>query len=509
MKINISNKKAGIILAFSLAIIFSGCTKTGKIPTNSNPSTEEAKIVPDYTDVTIPPNIAPMNFRIDNSGDAFVVEIKGESEQLVASTDKHDVVKFDQSEWRNLLEANRGKEINFTIYAHDKGIWRTLVSYKNLVSEEDIDPYLSYRLIEPGETAGQIGIYQRNLENFDETPIYENGRSFSTVDHHCMNCHTYQNNDATKMFFHVRFGHGGTIFVDGDKVEKVQVKSDSTFTAGVYPSWHPFLNKIAFSINDTRQMFHIQKQQKTEVFDTKSDLIIYDVDTKEVTPLLMSPYEMETYPAWNPTGDTLYYCSFRINHSMADAYEYRKNNDSIFYDLKYIPYDIENDKFGEPGFVIDAASLHVSINYPRVSPDGRYILCTIAPYGQFHLWHKEADLFCIDLRNGYRISSLKNANSARSESVHSWSSNGRWIAFASRRDDGYYTRTYFCYFDKDGHDHKAFLLPQESPEFNTLRLKSYNIPELTKNAVQIAPREFKRIIYETEAIKAKHKPLNK
>lgn len=503
-------RQTAIIASFALlTLAFMGCTKTGKIPSNSTKSSKEVIIVPDYTNVTIPANIAPMNFKIGNDGDEFVVEAKGKNGQIIVAANKHKVIKFNQSEWKKLLEANRGGEINFTIYAKNNGNWETLPSYTNFIAEENIDPYLSYRLIEPGETAGQIGIYQRNLETFEEKPIYENGSIYSSKDHHCMNCHTYKNNDATKMFFHVRFGHSGTIFVDGDRIEKVQVKTDSTFTAGVYPSWHPFLNKVAFSINDTRQMFHIKNQQKTEVFDTKSDLIIYDVDTKEVSPLLTAEDEMETYPAWNTAGDTLYYCSYKIKHPFHDAREFRFLKDSIFYDLKYIPYDIKNDKFGEPGFILNAAELHVSVNYPRVSPDGRYILCTIAPFGQFHLWHSEADLFCIDLRDGNRVFSLKNANSTRSESVHSWSSNSRWIAFASRRDDGYYTRTYFCYFDKNGNAHKAFLLPQEEPDFNKLRLKSYNLPELTKNAVEIAPREFKRIIYETEAVKAKHKPLNK
>lgn len=110
----------------------------------------------------------------------------------------------------------------------------------------------------------------------------------------------------------------------------------------------------------------------------------------------------------------------------------------------------------------------------------------MAPYGTFHLPHDESDLFITDLESG-EDRPLSNANSDKSESYHSWSSNSRWIIFSSRREDGQYTRPYITYIDKDGSDSKAFVLPQEDPTHYTNFMKSYNMPEFF-----VAPFRFSR-----------------
>jgi hypothetical protein len=68
-------------------------------------------------------------------------------------------------------------------------------------------------------------------------------------------------------------------------------------------------------------------------------------------------------------------------------------------------------------------------------------------------------------------------------SYHSFSSNGRWVVFSSRRDDGNYTRLYIAYFDSDGRLHTPFLLPQRSPRYYTELFRSYNVPEFLARPV--------------------------
>ena len=89
-------------------------------------------------------------------------------------------------------------------------------------------------------------------------------------------------------------------------------------------------------------------------------------------------------------------------------------------------------------------------------------------------------------------------------SYHTWSSNGRWIVFASRRDDHNYSRVFIAYFDREGQAHRAFMLPQRDPQYNTLMLKSYNVPELTKRAVQVSHETLRHVIYHTEADNARY-----
>ena len=102
---------------------------------------------------------------------------------------------------------------------------------------------------------------------------------------------------------------------------------------------------------------------------------------------------------------------------------------------------------------------------------------TLSDYGQFSIWHHEADLYLLDLFTG-QSRPMTGANSKDTESFHNWSSNSRWIVLSSRRDDGLFTRLYFCHVDANGNVSKAFMLPQRNPRyFYRGRLLSFNVPD--------------------------------
>jgi hypothetical protein len=113
-------------------------------------------------------------------------------------------------------------------------------------------------------------------------------------------------------------------------------------------------------------------------------------------------------------------------------------------------------------------------------------------YGNFSIWHKESDLYLLNLES--KEITKTEINSDESESYHQWSSNGRWIVFSSRRRNGLFTRPYFSYFSKAGIAEKPFILPQEQPDFYEGFMKSFNIPELVTSKVDIDPRELYEII---------------
>jgi len=176
----------------------------------------------------------------------------------------------------------------------------------------------------------------------------------------------------------------------------------------------------------------------------------------------------------------------------------------FFYDIRRMPFDEKSRSFGPSELVVDCAGRQRSASFPRVSPDGRYLLYAEGDYGQFHIWHKSSDLFVKDLQTD-SIYALTEANSDDVDSYHTWSSNGRWIVFASRRMDGNYSRAFITYFDKQGRAHKAFCMPQADPEYNVLLLKSYNVPELTRDAVTVSEKALRQCIYETDGEKAQFK----
>ena len=91
------------------------------------------------------------------------------------------------------------------------------------------------------------------------------------------------------------------------------------------------------------------------------------------------------------------------------------------------------------------------------------------------------------------------ANSQRSDTYHSWSSDSKWFVFASKRGDGKYGRAYFCHIDEHGQVTKPFVLPQEDPWFYENSLKSFNIPDLSNGPVNFDAKMIGQMVKETQA----------
>lgn len=152
------------------------------------------------------------------------------------------------------------------------------------------------------------------------------------------------------------------------------------------------------------------------------------------------------------------------------------------YALVRIPFNENTGQIATDAALVDTLYKERSVCHPKISPDGKYCLFTVADYGTFPIWHPEADLLLLNLQTG-KTDSLNIVNSKKSDTYHSWSHNSRWFVFASKRDDGLYGKPYFCYIDKEGKAHKPFLLPQKEPSFYDDCLKSFNIPELSRGPV--------------------------
>ncbi|MDR3245616.1 MAG: hypothetical protein LBT50_04215 [Prevotellaceae bacterium] len=446
-------------------------------------SDDALQLFPDYSGVVVPCNIAPLNFRIDGDAGKYMA-------RFAAGDDSFDVycsntVDIPKNKWRKLLSANSGGKLNISIFAKEKTGWTKHPDITLSIATEQVDPYLAYRLIEPGyKYWGKMGIYQRHLESFDETPVMLN----TLTDGGCVNCHSFCNNDPEKMLFHLRAQYAGTILLNEGKLTRLNTKTSGKAIAAVYPRWHPGGRYIAFSVNSTSQVFHSVNKNLIEVYDSESDLIIYDVETQTVStsPLIHSKDRFETFPEWSPDGKSLFFCS-------APAMEMPDNYDSLRYDLFRIDFDPATGVAGNKiDTVLLPSKIRKSVAFPRISPDGNYLLVCLSDYGTFPIWHRENDLYLLDLQSG-SLNPLSEVNSKESDSYHSWSSNGRWIVFGSRRMDGLYTRPYIAYFDKQGAFHKPFLLPQRNPLFYDELVKSYNIPEFVTGKIKTDIRALERV----------------
>lgn len=476
----------------------------------------QPSVSPDNFGATLPPNIAPLNFCIQR-GDATEAVTRLHSrrggEIVVEGWD----VCFDEDQWHALLQASCGDTLFCDIYQQANGQWVHLPTQYFLVAEEPIDPYITYRLIRPSYvTYEELTIHQRCLENFDERVIYENMRFEDSEQGQCINCHAPKNwNRDGQSQFHVRQTMGGTIFIRGDQVSKVNLRTDSTLSAGVYPAWHPTLDLVAYSDNETGQVFHTLDPQKVEVIDYASDLILYDVTTNTVQHIDHTNSEFESFPCWSPDGRRLYYISAHYTRRADDIdADLDSHYDQLHYNVYARDFDLETYRFGPRRLIFDAEALGKSASVPRVSPDGKYLLFTLADYGQFHIWHKSADLWFMSLDTGelgllsatpkdtsgttpnvlLQARPLQAANSDEAESYHAWSSSGRWILFSSRRDDGNYTRLYFCYFDAAGRAHRPVCLPQRRADADERLLRSYNAAEFLLQPVRPTARQLRKVI---------------
>jgi len=439
-------------------------------------------IYPDYTEVTIPVNIAPLHFYVQESGDRFFLEIKGENGESISVSSKDGAFYFPQKKWRKLLEQNQNGRLIYTVYAERGGEWLQFETFAQKVSADPVDPFLYYRLLHPGyESWTEISIVQRNLESFKERILVEN----NVLDQNCVNCHSFNHQNPDDFMLHVRGSHGGTYFLEGDNLVNVNLKTEGNENGATYPRWHPSGRFVAFSSNKVVQQFHSAEAKKIEVSDLNSKLVLYDREQNEIMDIDVqnNGQFMDTYPEWSSDGQTLYFCRAE---QIGKEYDYR----DIKYNLFRVEFDPETRESGFAEPVFKASEMDKSVSFPRISPDGKSLVFTLHDYGCFPIWHKEADLYSINLED-FKVEKLP-VNSEFTESYHSWSSNGRWLLFSSKRGDGLSARPYMAYVSETGEVGKPFILPQKDPRFYEQFVKTYNIPEFSTAEVSFSPGKLRR-----------------
>ncbi len=457
--------QAWIAGAMAAALLCVGCGKGG----DEAPAGRAPSLAPDYAGLVVPPNIAPLNFRVTEPGRRYRARLFGTSGEPIELQSGDGSFRIPAGKWSRLLEANRGGEIAVEIRVLSEAGWTLFEPVTNAVSADEIDRGIAYRQLTPGYTLWRdIGIYWRDLTGFTETPILES----ADCDSACLNCHTFASNGGDCMAVSFRSSRHGsaTLFVEGDTVTRLETKTG-------YASWHPSGQVYACSLNKVRQFFHTVRDEPRDVFDLDSDIVYHIRGTAEfrTAPALSERDRMEAYPAWSADGAFLYYSSAPIlwdDRESAPPERYAE----VRYDLMRVSYDAAADQWGDAEVVLSAEETGKSLVLVRPSPDGRFLLFCMADYGYFPVFQPSSDLYLMDLASGEHWAC--EGNSPESESWHSWSSNGRWVAFSSKRDDGVYTRTYLAHIDEAGVMSKPFALPQADPEHDASFVRTYSVPEL-------------------------------
>ena len=227
--------------------------------------------------------------------------------------------------------------------------------------------------------------------------------------------------------------------------------------------------------------------------------MLYSLADDTATPIEAADEWFETFPTWSPDGSRLYSVRAKMPFDVLPQ-DYKDRHELVrshIHDFRYVlvvrDFDAASRTFSEPRVVYDGGDGR-SVTFPRVSPDGRWLVMTVGPYGNFHVWHNAADLCILDLHGG-TVRMLDELNSPMSDSYHTFSRSGEWMVFSSRRADGSYTRPHFAAFDAaTGRFSKPFVLPVEDPEDHERRMLSYNIPEFSDGPVRETPSVLRRLV---------------
>ncbi len=439
-------------------------------------------IYPDYKEVTIPANIAPLNFRyaMKDIRGAKTTFTLGERSVTLKGTE----VEWRLGAWKAFLADAAGQTVTVSAEAVVDG-QPVSDRWSFYVSEDAVDGWLTYRLIEPAyQMFNEVSIMERCVENFDETTICDH----TVTDNSCMNCHVHGQQRGDYSLYYIRGPKGGSILNKDGKLRKLTLNAPGMLSGTVYGELHPSGRFGVFSTNIILPSFHAMPGRRMEVYDSASDLTVADFDNNVMInlPHVAQSEKWETFPCFSADGKSVYWC-------VADSLLVPDDLAQVRYDLVRADFDTSNGHISTQVDTVWSAQAHqASACHPKASPDGRWLLFTVADYGTFPLFHTESTLNLMDLESG-EVRPLDEIKGDKSDTYHSWSSNSRWFVFASKRGDGTYGKPYFCHLDADGRTTKPFVLPQKSSRFYLYNLKSFNIPDLGSSSTGMTIRDAARM----------------
>lgn len=212
-------------------------------------------------------------------------------------------------------------------------------------------------------------------------------------------------------------------------------------------------------------------------YPTRGVLYWYDRATGGRHPLpgADDPEYVQTNGVWSPDGKWIVFLRARAQNpyppGMAIATRANDPNEiQIQYDLYRVPFNNGNGGKAEP--IAGASANGMSNSFPKVSPDGRWIVFVEAHNGL--LMRPDGKLYIVPFNGGE--ARLMHANMSPMNSWHSWSPNGRWLVFSSK-SRGPYTRMFLTHVDTDGNDSPPIYIDNPAAANRAVNLPEFvNIP---------------------------------
>src|ERR1035437_5791277 len=234
----------------------------------------------------------------------------------------------------------------------------------------------------------------------------------------------------------------------------------------------------ALDISNTYYVTNFKDYRFLQVFyPTRGILEWYDraAGKRQPLPGADDPRYVQTDGVWSPDGKYIVFARAEAKDPYPEGQKKAlhandPNETQIQYDLYRIPFN--EGRGGVPEAIAGASHNGMSNNFPKVSPDGRWIVFVQCRNGQ--LMRPDSQLWIVPFGGG-EARRLR-ANTPLMNSWHSFSPNGRWLVFSSKARTPY-TQMYLTHIDKDGNDSPAILIDNA-----TAANRAVNLPEFVNTA---------------------------
>ncbi len=302
----------------------------------------------------------------------------------------------------------------------------------------------------------------------------------------CANCHSFSNDGRTMgMDVDGPQGDKGT-YALADIAPRMEIEYDDVMTWNSFPdkpSDHKtigFLSRVspdgryvASTVNESLYVSNFVNYRFLQVFfPTRGILAWYSRETGAMRSLpgADDPAYVHCSPVWTPDGETIVFARAEAMDPYAPGKPLARepndpNEPRIQYDLYRIPFT--EGQGGTPEPIEGASRNGMSNTFPKVSPDGKWLVFTKCRNGL--LMRPDGRLWIVPLAGGEARE--MRCNTSLMNSWHSWSPNSRWLVFSSKVNTPY-TQMFLTHVDEDGNDTPPILIPN-----STASNRAVNIPE--------------------------------
>jgi tetratricopeptide (TPR) repeat protein len=300
----------------------------------------------------------------------------------------------------------------------------------------------------------------------------------------CANCHSFSA-DGKTMGMDIdgpRGDKGAYAIADITKdmvISKDEVISWNTFkdktkkTLGFMSRMSPDGRYAVTTLNELIFVANYRDYKFGQVFyPTAGILAYYSVETgaMEALPGADDPNYVHLNPVWTPDGKTIIFARAGAMDPYpegrpASTYAGDPNEIQIQYGLYRMPFN--EGRGGTPTPIAGASATGMSDSFPKVSPDGKWIVFVKCKTGQ--LMRPDSELWIVPVEGGE--ARRMRANMSPMTSWHSFSPNGRWMVFSSKANTPY-TQMFLTHIDEQGNDSPAVLI-----ENATAANRAVNLPE--------------------------------